>query len=273
MKRAYFKCHNCGQHTDWSQANKQDTANRGAARYICNECAQINRYGFGNDLKTHKEKKHGLTIGFELECVPKSRTGYLSMISEIYKLVPTEDSSLPEDGVEFNTPVYQNMSGLKQMFRTFERYADFSHRDCGHHINVGHTGIGSNEMYAIRRAGRMLFLPLLNELRSNSADTKRVFGRDFSFYCNDNMDLCGHQTWLNLANNNRIEFRLAKFVDSTQYMWLAFMCREITEAIYKDFIVDGKDPAKLGKKIVKIYRKYADGKATCQRPERNSKVA
>lgn len=279
--RTAFLCHNCGQYFPWEMANRQETVNRGTNRYICMDCARVKSYGTGNVQNVHIPKKHNIGIGFELECLPHDHESYCSMISVVYKLVPTRDGSLPEGGVEFNTPVYRNMSGLKQMFRSFEQYADFSDESCGHHINVSHAEQTDRAgMRLMREYARNLFDPLMYAMQDNTRDTIRIWGRDFTYYANDNSDYSKRSySWLNLDASNRVEFRLAKFVDAKQYLHLAFLCREILETVCTNFL-EYRDSSRAellhkskvtGKKLVRVYQKYIDGTAKCQRPERNSK--
>jgi hypothetical protein len=276
--RENFICANCQGHYTWDQAHEQKTASRGKARYICNACNEIKSYGIGNTTPAHEEKKHGITIGFELECIPHNTQDYASMISAVYGMVPSSDCSLPTGGVEFNTPVYYSLNGIKSMFRTFERYADFQHHQCGQHINVGHVDLNLLTMQIIREYAITLFGPLMAAMYEDHADTVKVWGRDFNGYANYSTTFSRRREycWINLDRNNRIEFRLAKFQNATQYFWLCNLCKEIMEIIMERFILgdhDEKTAKKVGKQLAKLYRKYADGNAHCQRPERNSKVS
>ncbi len=217
--------------------HKQETVNRGKQGIFARN-VQGEKVRHGNVENVHIPKKHNIGIGFELECIPYSYSDYCSMISVVYKLVPTHDGSLPEDGVEFNTPVYRNMSGLKQMFRSFEQYADFSDESCGHHINVSHAEhTDYYGMQLMREYAQHLFNPLMYAMQDNTADTIRIWGRDFTYYANDNSGYTKQQySWLNLDASNRVEFRLAKFMDAKQYLHLSFLCREILETVCTNFL-------------------------------------
>lgn len=87
-----------------------------------------------------------------------------------------------------------------------------------------------------------------------------------------------------LEQSGRMEWRLAKVQNANQYFWLINMCLEILKAIENNFAkyVEGektiddvnviRHKAELtGNKIVKIFKKYAEGKASCQSEKRNTK--
>lgn len=272
-----FKCANCGEEYTWEHAHKQKSASRGNIRYICTDCAEIKRYSTKNNTKRRTEKKHGITIGYELECIPYGEVEYNSMISSQYQLLPTSDCSLDDGGVEFKTPIYYSTNGQKQMLRTLVKYADFKNPSCGQHINIGHVDyINEETIQDIIFEQSSIFDPLGEYLCQNSEACIKVFGRWFNDYAEYylGMNYESHYAFISLGKKNCIEFRLSKLMEVNQYFWLTCMCKEMVECIIKNFILKStshEDAEKTGRKLVKIFQKYEQGKATCQRPERNSK--
>ena len=254
-------------------------------RFICKECATTKAYSTANTVDVHKQAKHGFRFGCELECVPYSEEDKLAMCSSDYNLIPTRDSSLPFGGVEFKTGIIKNVSGMKSMLRSFENHADFTDERCGQHINFSDMYMTYDEYDAIRMFAGELFNDLCDYMQKNLDEVEKVCGRKPTVYCELKYNYFGHGTWLNLTHCGneedpekcRIEWRLAKVASPNQYVWLIFMCREMLECIKNNFIAylgTDKEEHKTkltAKKLVKIFQKYADGKANCQKEKFNSR--
>lgn len=264
-----FVCLCCGRSFPWDQAHEAKTVNRGKKRYVCDYCFLTKGYSTKNAEYTHSKKGHGMRFGFELECVPYSNSDRAAMCSALYGFVPTSDSSLPFGGIEFKTPIYRSFNGVKQMLRTVEKFADLTADGCGTHINVSRDDMTTTDMENICSHARELFDPLYKTLESDPESCKRVFGRCPNTYANNEDNYYSHYAWVSLRNPDRIEFRLCKFVNASQYFWLANMVAEITATVI-DWSRKGRYEI-AARKIVKIFQKYRDGKALCQRPERNSR--
>lgn len=264
-----FICLCCGRPFPWSKAHEAKTVNRGPKRYVCDYCFEVKRYSTKNVESTHGTKKHGMRFGFELECVPYSDADRAALCSSLYGFIPTSDSSLPYGGIEFKTPVYNSFNGVKQMLRTVEKFADLTPHECGTHINVSRDDMTIADMGNIRDHGHEIFDPLVKILESDQESCERVFGRCLNTYAGNESNYCSHYSWISLRNPDRIEFRLCKFKDASQYFWLANMVSEITATVI-DWSRKGRYEIAAGK-IIKIFQKYRDGRALCQRPERNSK--
>ena len=264
-----FVCLCCGKSFPWHQAHPAKTVNRGKKRYVCDYCFEVKRYSTKNTGSAHKEKKHGMRFGFEIECVPYSSSDRAALCSALYGFIPTSDSSLPYGGIEFKTPVYHSFNGVKQMLRSVERFADLTPPQCGTHINVSRDDMTFADMENIREHASKIFDPLVKVLQADPEACERVFGRYLNTYAGPESNYCSHYSWVSLRNSDRIEFRLCKFRDASQYFWLANMVSEITTTVI-DWSRKGRYEIAAGK-LLKIYEKYRDGRALCQRPERNSK--
>jgi len=263
-------CSCCGAHV--VPANATKGAN---GKYVCNNCLEIKGYFTRNDNTHHKETTKGFSVGFELECVPYNEAGQAAMCDKRFGFIPTHDGSLPRNGVEFKSPIFKSLRGLRRMFRKFTEYADFSNRNCGQHINVGHTDYNSYVAEKIRSYKVFLFRPLNDYLSSHPADMERVCGRFFTTYA-DNMDaspyLDDHSSFINLSHDDRIEYRISKFVDADQYFELTNMWIEMTNALinWTDKVCTYNreqtrlSARKCGNKLVNIFIKYASGLATVQ---------
>lgn len=204
--------------------------------YVCERCMSIKSYSTKNNNvigKVPKLKKR--TFGFEFECVPKSRTCKANIVGGDMQVIPTSDSSLPSGGIEFKTPTYNSMRGLRRVFKTFYNNVDFSNSKCGQHINMGDRDyINSLTMSYIRRNEEM-FEPLRAYMHQHRRETEHVCGRYFSGYCSSDDSYC-HGSWLNLDHNDRFEFRIAKFRNPTQYLNQTQMWSEMMDVIISDAI-------------------------------------
>jgi len=273
-KRAHrkFRCANCG-----NILNKSNVTKTAIGTYICNNCRSIKGYSTQNNVTVHQPTKSRKTYGFELECIPKNEAHKNAVINSTYRLIPTHDSSLPPRGVEFKTPTYNGLVGVRSLFKTFNKHLNFSNNKCGQHINIGDTSyISTKTIRAINNYAPNIFDSLYKYMFMHQKDTERVCGRFFNRFA-ARCSYGEHCSWINLQHNNRIEFRLSKFVSPDQYFELTNMWTEMIDCIIKNFIKGDRlnilevrheelyyRAEITQKKLVKIFKKYADNKAVCQ---------
>lgn len=256
-----------------------------SGRYVCFSCNRTLGYSTRNNTNSHKAKNHNKTYGFEFECIPRSTEDRAAILSYGYGFLPTSDGSLADGGVEFKSPIYHSLNGLRPMLRTISKHADLTHRSCGQHINIGDKEyIDSNEMEFLSDYANKVFDPLYFYMKDRRSDVERVVGRYFTGYA-DRECYTNHSSWINLSHNNRIEFRLSKFKNANQYFQVVCMWTEMLDCVINNFLlktkVNGrtnmpfncKCAEQTAAKLIKIFDKYAQDKATCQRPERNSYTA
>ena len=246
-------------------------------KYICGDCMEVDDYCTKNIAHKRNYTKTGLTYGFELECVPYDYSGFATFLESKYGFIPTEDSSLPSGGVEFKSPIFNSMRGIKSMFNVLSKCADFSYDQCGQHINIGHEDYDERAARIVQNNVKELFLPLNNAMLNNEEMTTKVCGRFFdgAYYGeimeDDSLPCMGHSYFINVRNFDRIEFRISKFVDTKQYMELICMWSEIMQLIvefcnnYRVWNRNYKfDAYCVGNKIADIFYKYGTGNAKCQ---------
>lgn len=261
---ALATCKACGYEDDVQNMTRVDSPSRGYF-YVCYDCRDREEcYRTQNNQLKGVAAKHGLTFGFEFET--SLRNNESNLMYE-YGFIPTSDGSIY--GTEWKSPIYQNLSGLMKMFRTFD---DILHidNDCGTHLNIG--TFSPFEMDYIRRFYHSLFVPFCQVLQDYPEDCERVNGRFFNGYA----DMIHHDipsdrryNFINARNTNRIEFRLCKFINSDQYMNCVKMHAEIVKAIKTNFLDHFNDDVQnktkhrkhkaniAAQKIVRIFKKYA----------------
>ena len=263
-------CKKCGDRDDSFYMNKVNSPSR-KYFYVCNYCAgKEENYSTPNNTRRGKQAAHGLTYGIEMET---SERNIEDNILYQYDFIPTSDCSI--GGTEWKSPIYGSLSGLRKLFRTLEKILVID-EDCGTHLNIG--TFSSDEMEYIRRFYHSLFIPLCEVMMYDyPEDTKRLFGRFFTGYAgkiDKNTDPCAHSNFINVASDNRIEFRLCKFEDADQYLTLMKMHTEFVKAIKNNFLSHFNDDEidngiknirnyRIHKaniaanKMVKIFKKYA----------------
>lgn len=255
------KCKKCGKVFSVEVMRKSSNGD-----YYCGECSAIKNYSTKNNERVHCKTKKGKTYGFELECVKKCEEDYLNMLHFKYHLIPTEDGSLPEDGVEFKTPTYNSLRGLEKQFEKFDEWVDFSDRRCGQHINIGDTEyLNKGSIYIIRRYADEIFDKLGWYMKEHEDSTNRICGRFFTDYARFPFGYSEHSNWINLSHNERIEFRLSKFRSPRQYILLTKMWEEMTDCVINNFLKKCRTwdcehnhtvADSTADKLVNIFKKY-----------------
>lgn len=212
--------------------------------FYCSDCTTIKPY-FTKNNNVVGDLKTGLnTYGFELEGVPRSFDAYLHMLRKEYAVIPTKDSSLPENGVEFKTSIYVGLDEFRKIMPKFAEYIDFSDNRCGQHINIGATFLTPQNIKDLDRYGHNILSKLLRYMGRHKEDTANVCGRTFTEYAKRASTCHSHKNWVNV-HENRVEFRLSKFRSVEQYIDLAYMWSEMLEEINRNFF-EKIDPGVTG---------------------------
>lgn len=229
-------------------------------KFLCKNCASIKCYSTKNDKVMNKPTKSGKTYGFEFECVcDKNNRNFVT--AQNWGLIPTSDGSLPYGGVEFKTPTYNGLRGIRKVFNTMNSKVDFSDYRCGQHINIGDKNwLNSENMQIIRENRTAIFNKLRIYMFNHPKQTEKVVGRTFGNYRNNDMSMV-HGSWINLEHNNRIEFRMSKFVNTEQYFGLTMMWTEMIDAVIKNVLKKSGSERDAGclkasDELVEIFKKH-----------------
>ena len=252
------------------------------AAYLCEFHANnLEGYSTEPDTKLGTEKVNPFTFGWECETVNASLKGRCEMAGN--KFIPTSDSSLGANGVEFKSPIYQGMNGIIKHAVSVEALLNSGDiaKDSrtGDHTHVGHKELlNSQTMEYVRRFYHSLFIPLCREMKADPQVTKRMFGRYFVGYASPidhDTYATSHANFINVQHGNTLEYRIVRFRTAAQYQNCVRFCKAATEAVCNNFIAHFNDPEQEGmsseqakayrkhkadiaaNKIVKLYRKYA----------------
>lgn len=234
-------------------------------KYICMDCLESRSYYTNVTEVKNKQVKKGLRYGFEFECKPKNDKAYAEMSS---MFVPTEDGSLADGYVEFKTPMYQSLIGVRPMFKKVHALSSTRSCTCGSHINISHVDYDYSVAQVVRQYSHAIFDRLMNHMRADRTNTERVCGRYFVDYASFRVGYCVHRSFINLSHDDRIEFRISKFKNENQYFELVNLWGEVVTAImkwYKKQEHNDKTVRVLSEKVLKIYMKYENGNAKCQK--------
>lgn len=249
---------------------------RGTKAYICPECMRVHEYHEKQDrIRWGVNNGDTFTYGFEFEIIPKTRASHALLISRDYGMIATYDGSIsPYGGIEFKTLVYDSLNGVKQIFRTIQENMVFSgyyYQNMGTHIHIGHGTRFTHDFHEWLYFNSYKLFDVLGEyLWKNPELCGRVFGRTLTGYANWPCDYNDHESFINVANFTNIEYRIPQFINATQYFHCVCLCKEFTRTLLDGYKKD-VDPAKIGKKLVKLFIKHCNGEMNYQRPERNSK--
>lgn len=247
-------------------------------KYICKSCTRTQPYSTRNNKRKNISTKKGLSVGFEFECVPKSTLARMSLLKPELGLIPTRDGSLPYNGIEYKSSVYNSFRGLSSLFEKMDKYARFTSPDCGQHINMSHDKLKRGNMYLLLNHYESIFYPL-SRYMEGSGKTESICGREANFYCRyphqSYMSSSAKYQFIHLKTQNAIiEYRISKFVTPKQYLRLTHMWGEMTIALanwaHKTSTSHGigvanltnvaaKSADALGRKLVKIFQKYESG--------------
>ena len=202
--------------------------------FICPNCSATKGYGTKNKSYKHKPVKKGITYGFEFECKPNSRDDILNIISPRYGFIPTEDCSLPSNGVEFKSPIYNSLIGVNAVLNMLDASTSCSDRAYGTHINIGHKDYNVAVKQRVFHYADYIFNPLKKYMLENREETERFCGRYFCRYASpteNRSDFICHSSFINLAHDDRIEFRISKYRNTKQFMRLMAMWGAVMQNI------------------------------------------
>ena len=256
---AFCKCCGKADYTENMIATPMPDRGKEKCAYMCNECGKKNRaYGssFKNPDGTFAEfgttKKHGMRCGWELETVYTSLHARNRMFN--LNMIPTNDSSLNDtyhehgysnydsDSCEYVSGIYNGRNIISkacivvdELINNGEIVIDES---CGTHLHVSYNNMECGEMDMIREYYLDLFAPLAREMKKNPETCEHVFGRFFSYdfaempngYSSSN-----RYAFINVTNDNNIEFRINKFVNAKQYQALIEMEFDFVNIIINNF--------------------------------------
>lgn len=278
------RCKACGREMESGEDSSlwiKTRTTKDPIAYVCPDCLAVYAYGTdaqkrlpaekGKDTKAHL--RQAIEVEFFFHEDDYSRDETLAFLAANYHLVFSHDCTVD---VEAHEQITANVHGFKERWRGIASVVDLTRPGCGHHINLSVSSWGDKDVWAIVEHKEELFGRLLYRMMSNRKNTEDFWGRYFTDYCEASFTM-EHGDWLNLYNlfderdKRRIEFRLPKFQNENQFFYLVNFCRDVTLLLDK-FMDDGgnMDAAKRTEsKILKLYDKYINGKANCQRPERN----
>lgn len=240
-------------------------------RKVCPHCWQTKPYSTENNVlqgAMNTVDLHGLEL--EVHAYGQSKA---IMCDAQYGLIPTEDCSIREwdgvgeqyEAVEFISSIRANSSGLRQSLRTWIKSgADFTTEDTGQHIHFSRSDWPREKYEAVKAYADEIFLPLEKYLIEHPKEVEQVFGRPFNrAYAAPSHGrwFSTRYVWLNLNLCNQFELRIAKFRTIDQYKALVDFTKELMAKINTWFFGHNHDPEQTGEQLVKLFRKYAAGKA------------
>lgn len=308
MARNNAKCSRCGGTFPVFGMFGTTSAKRGGQpEYMCADCATHNDYYHTtNHHVVGTDKINMVFVGIENETSYTDDYARNAMFE--YFFIPTHDCSIESDGRgnrygrDGNTCEYVSglMKGLNRASKfalTCDRLIADGHMSindsCGTHFHVSIDSMKDENgektyMGYIRRFYHSIFVPLAKAMKENPEKTEKLFGRFFTDHYDEygvfvpgyarfidrNADENCRYNFINVVNNNNIEFRLNRFVNGKQYQALMKMEVEMVKCIVTNFCEHFNDadfdtrryPNRTAyrkhkadvtaNKLVKLYEKY-----------------
>lgn len=241
------KCKKCGTIIDkGEQAYKIVTPS--TYYFLCDHChSNIHAYSTRNNQINNKPIKSGITLGIEHE--QSGSFDYRALM--IMGWIPTSDCTVD---VEYKSPIFQSLRGLKLTLETLERAgATSGDNRSGTHCHIG--TFSESELSTIQSHASELFSALQNVLYNDRIGTTEFFGRYFTSFAGMTEFYSGHSVWLNLYTGKpTIELRIGKFISASQYYRVMILARFMGQ-ILKSFLAGKISASKASNKFIALYRK------------------
>ena len=217
-----------------------------AHHYFSNE-----GYGRGGKNKAGavgKARKKSYCFGLEFESAYTSEKARIEFLGNGF--TPTNDGSLRGDRpCEYVSPLYYGMNSIVRYVKSIEKYKKSGdiklNVSCGTHFHVSlnnmimENGENAMEYLQMRRIYTRVFLPLSRMLEEDPERCKKVFGRRLNAnYASAITEFCNPRNrynFINVRNNNNIEFRVFKFRDAEQYTKAMWFARDVVDSIMRNF--------------------------------------
>lgn len=232
------KCIYCGNENGTIKIKLADRGNRNAC--ICENCKnRMESYTFENGIQRGSFYKNPFSYSIELETMRPTLKANMELLNKGFR--PTSDCTVD---CEFKSPIFTGMKSCVAICnQTIQSLLDNEEividNNCGTHFHVGYADNSfSVYMSYIKRFYHSLFVPLCEAMQADPAKTKRIFGRDFTYYAspiNINTIPDNHSNFINVQHDNTLEFRLMFFDNATQYVKAMHFCKKITEIIITNF--------------------------------------
>ena len=223
------------------------------AAYMCNHHYFSNEgYGRGGKNKAGavgKDRKKMYCFGIEFETSFTSSKARIEFLGNGF--TPTNDGSLRgERTCEYVSPRYYGMNSIVRYVKSIEKYKKSGdielNASCGTHFHVSLNNMimenGQNAMdyLQMKRIYKRVFSPLSQMLEADPERCKKVFGRPLnphyaSALSESFCDPRDRYNFVNVNNNNNIEFRVFKFRNAEQYTKAMWFARDVVDSIMRNF--------------------------------------
>lgn len=236
----YKKCSFCGNefigHT-LEKINKVD--------YICFECKSTKFYSMRNTKCKGKVKD--ISYSFEFETDRNDNSLYEL---KKYGFIGCSDCTI--GGQEWKSQIYYSRKSFHHICKYLDKFKKFVGPRCGTHLHVS-----TNYKELIRKYEVKIFLPILNEMKSNMPKTIKFWGRCFNSYCRGEIGNTRYNVFNTRSSVETLEYRLLKFINAEQYIRACDFCIDTTKFI-NDFIknngLDEEKAKRIGTIILKKYK-------------------
>lgn len=250
--RTIVTCTRCGATGHISIMHRVEKNNRGQrGAYICERCnSEMHGYTTKNNEQRGADTVHPFTYGMENETTYSNAKAR----SELYEygMLPTADCTVD---VEYKSAIENSLKSFSHLWKVMDRLIADGDMEigstAGSHFHVGHRDLNSETIEYIRRFYHSLFLPLSEAMKANDEATRNLFGRGIDEYnsegdcwarsINEYTKATSHTNFINTQHSMTLEFRMAKFQNSKQYMRMAKFATKVTEIVMNNFVAHFND--------------------------------
>lgn len=250
MKYARCMCVGCNN-VGTVKVNLDKRGNRSA--YMCDYHAKHNEwYGDGGKNEAGavgKARKKMYRFGMEFETSWTSDKVRIEFLGNGF--TPTDDISLNgERTCEYVSPLYSGMNSIVRYVKSIDKYMKSGdielNESCGTHFHISLNNMvmenNENAMFYLvqKEIYKRTFMPLSKMLSDDPEKCNRVFGRPLNEdYANgiteEYCDPKDRYNFINVTNENNVEFRVFKFRNAEQYTKAMWFARDVIDCIMRNF--------------------------------------
>lgn len=245
VKGRIVKCRGCGVKVRSSQLKHSGIK-------LCKKC--VNQKGYSERNDTYVGSASSMpSFGIEFEMDGTQDDSEIQAPLQLIQhgFIRTYDASV---GDEYKSPIFLDMRSFRHVLPVMDTCAEYVTEHCGTHL---HVGMSASSKSRLNSKYYNVLGVLVDHMVENEQETVAMWGRYFTSYARNNWG--DHYNWLrvNESNGPTVEFRLAKFHSSTQYLRLIKFCRSLVKYLNTELSYPRSDVAynQIAKTVLALYLK------------------
>lgn len=208
-------CRGCGEKIRESQLKHKGIK-------LCKECVRQKDYSERNDVYVGKSGSlPSFGIEFEMENTEDDDEVQSPLDLIQHGWIRTHDASV---GDEYKSPIYLDMRSFMHVLPVLDECAGYVTSSCGTHL---HVGMDTESKRRLANNYSRVLGALVSRMVDSPKETIAFWGRYFVGYARNSPN--DHYNWIRIGDSHgpTVEFRLAKFHTSAQYLRIMKFCRAL----------------------------------------------